>query len=111
MRTHWWIAATALAVVAVIMTSARLEASDAIKVGLYQNMPLTFIDPNGASRGFFIDILEHIATKEDWKIEYDPDTWAACLSKVMKGDTEIARVENEPYKDRLKALLEAAVAA
>ena len=92
MRTHWLIAVTALAVAAVIMTSARLEASDAIKVGLYQNMPLTFIDPDGASRGFFIDILEHIATKEDWKIEYDPDTWAACLSKVMKGDTDLLGV-------------------
>ena len=92
MRTHWLIAATALAVAAVIMTSARLEASDAIKVGVYQNMPLTFIDPDGASRGFFIDILEHIATKEDWKIEYDPDTWAACLSKVMKGDTDLLGV-------------------
>lgn len=71
---------------------APAEAEKAVKVGVYQNIPLTFIEKTGAVKGFYIDILEHIAGKEDWDIEYVPDTWADCLDKVKKGETDLLGV-------------------
>ena len=84
------VAAAALAVL--VMTTAQGSASETIRVGVYQNMPLTFIEPDGSIKGFFIDILEHIAAKEDWKIEYVPDSWSECLKKIMQGETHLLGV-------------------
>ncbi len=86
------IAAAASLFTILLAASAQVQARDTIKVGVYQNMPLTFIEPDGAIKGFFIDILEHIAAKEGWEIEYDPDSWSECLRKIMKGDTDLLGV-------------------
>ena len=67
-------------------------AETVVKVGVYQNIPLTFIEENGEVKGFYIDILEHIADSEDWQIEYVPDTWAVCLDKLKKGETDLLGV-------------------
>ena len=61
---------------------AILHADTQIKVGVYQNIPLSFIDEKGKSKGFFIDIIESIAKKEGWKIEYVPDSWPQCLKNL-----------------------------
>jgi signal transduction histidine kinase/ActR/RegA family two-component response regulator len=82
----------AAASAALLMASAQSEAGETIKVGVYQNMPLTFVEPDGSAEGFFIDILEHIAAKEGWKIEYDSDSWSECLRKIMKGETDLLGV-------------------
>ena len=71
---------------------APTEAKKVVKVGVYQNIPLSFIEKNGAIKGFFIDILDHIAAKEDWDIEYVPDSWTDCLDKVKKGETDLLGV-------------------
>ena len=42
------------------ITSVPAEARDSVKVGVYQNRPLTFIEPDGAIKGFFIDIIQDI---------------------------------------------------
>ena len=67
-------------------------AKKTVKVGVYQNIPLTFIEQDGNVKGFFIDILEHIAAKEGWDIEYVPDAWVACLDKVKNGETDLLGV-------------------
>ena len=66
--------AAAAAFSALMMASVQASASDTITVGVYQNMPLTFIEPQGTIKGFFVDDLEHVAAKEGWKIKYDPDS-------------------------------------
>ena len=46
------------------ITSAAAQADRTVNVGVYQNKPLTFIEPNGRVRGFFIDVLENIADRK-----------------------------------------------
>ena len=82
----------AVASAMLMAASAQLQAADPIRVGVYQNRPLTFVEPGGAIKGFFIDIFEHIAAKEGWEIEYDPDSWSECLRKIMKGETDLLGV-------------------
>ena len=72
--------------------STPLDADNRIKVGVYQNNPLTFIDEDGKIQGFFIDILGHIAQKEGWEIEYVPDSWAQCLKKLEEGKIDLLGV-------------------
>jgi len=62
---------------------------DPIRVGVTQNTPLTFIEDNGKIKGFFIDILEHIAKKEGWDIEYVPSSWPECLSNLKSGKIDL----------------------
>ena len=36
------------------------------KVGIYENKPLQFTDRNGEVKGIFVDVLNHIASREGW---------------------------------------------
>ena len=73
-------------------TSATAQADRTVNVGVYQNKPLTFIEPNGSVRGFFIDVLENIAKKEGWNIHYTPGTWSQCLTNLKKGKIDLLGV-------------------
>jgi signal transduction histidine kinase/ActR/RegA family two-component response regulator len=66
-----------------------LHAQTKIKVGLYQNIPLSFSDENGAVKGFVIDILEYVAKKEGWTIEYHLDSWSQCLQNLENGEIDL----------------------
>ena len=67
-------------------------SSNLVKVGVYQNAPLTFVEENGNIKGFFIDILEHIAGKKGWEIEYVPGSFSECLSNLENGKIDLLGV-------------------
>jgi hypothetical protein len=52
-----------------------MAANKTVKVGIYQNKPKVFVNSAGEPRGFFIDILNHIASKEGWQLDYVSSTW------------------------------------
>ena len=60
-----------------------------LRVGIYQNRPLVFIDTEGDAKGIFIDTLEHIASEEGWDIEYIFTTWAENLARLEAGEIEL----------------------
>ncbi len=66
-----------------------LVADTQIKVGVYQNIPLSYFNEDGRARGFFIDILEHIAPKEKWEIEYVRGSWPECLERLKNGQIDL----------------------
>ncbi len=65
---------------------------ETVRVGVYQNTPLTFIEENGKVKGFFIDILESTASKENWKIEYVQSSFSECLSNLKSGRIDLLGV-------------------
>jgi two-component system, cell cycle sensor histidine kinase and response regulator CckA len=67
-------------------------ADRTVNVGVYQNKPLTFIEPDGSVKGFFIEVLENIAKKEGWNIQYTPDTWSQCLTNLKNGKIDLLGV-------------------
>ena len=69
-----------------------LQAQTEISVGVYQNMPNSFIDASGEVKGFFIDILEAVAKREGWEIKYFPDTWVQCLHNLENGEIDLLGV-------------------
>ncbi len=64
-------------------------ADTQIRVGVYQNRPLLFKDSDGNVKGIFADILEYVAAKEGWAIEYKSDTWAQCLKDLKSGKLDV----------------------
>ena len=64
-------------------------SSKTVRVGVYQSSPLTFIEENGKVKGFFIDILESIASKENWQIEYVHSSFPECLSNLESGRIDL----------------------
>ncbi len=67
-------------------------AGTPVRVGVYQNTPMSFIEENGQVRGFFIDILQHVARKEGWQLQYIPGTWPQCLQRLKRGDIDLLGV-------------------
>ncbi|WP_297694270.1 transporter substrate-binding domain-containing protein, partial [uncultured Eudoraea sp.] len=64
-------------------------ADTKIKVGVYQNRPLLFTDEDGKVKGIFPDILNYIAKKEGWTIEYHSGSWIQCYEDLRSGKLDI----------------------
>jgi len=60
-----------------------------LKVGIYQNEPKIFLDDRGKPAGLWVDLLEHISAKEEWRLTYVAGTWQQCLDRLEKGEVDI----------------------
>ncbi|MES9834455.1 MAG: EAL domain-containing protein [Candidatus Thiodiazotropha sp. DIVDIV] len=60
-----------------------------LRVGVYKNPPLVDTGSKGQPRGLFIDILEHIAYQEGWKLRYIPGTWSDQLHRLATGKIDL----------------------
>lgn len=60
-----------------------------VRVGIYQNEPKVFINEKGKADGFFVEILNHIAAKEKWQIEYVFGTWPQCRQRLENGEIDL----------------------
>ena len=81
--------------------SSPLCAYTVVKVGIYQNIPMAFIGEGSAAKGFFIDILEYIASKEDWKVRYFPGSREECLKQLEEGRLDLlAGITYSQEKDK-----------
>jgi serine phosphatase RsbU (regulator of sigma subunit)/ABC-type amino acid transport substrate-binding protein len=60
------------------------------RVGLFQDKPLCFQDNDGGLKGIYIDILEHVALQEGWKLKYvyNP-SFEKNLESLKKGNIDI----------------------
>ncbi|MDD5568704.1 MAG: transporter substrate-binding domain-containing protein [Candidatus Omnitrophica bacterium] len=67
----------------------RGQADISIKVGIYEDAPLVFVDSKGKPAGICVDILEKIASKEGWRIEYIFGTWPQCLERLKSGEIDL----------------------
>ncbi len=65
-----------------------VETSLTLRVGAYENAPKIYTD-NGKVIGFFPELLEYIASKEGWKIEYKHGTWTQCLERLENNEIDI----------------------
>ncbi|MEO5363243.1 MAG: transporter substrate-binding domain-containing protein [Magnetococcus sp. DMHC-8] len=65
------------------------EAGRDVRVGVYQNRPGVFMDEGGEARGFYIDILEEVAAREGWRLDYVPGTWSEGLAHLDSGTIDI----------------------
>lgn len=69
--------------------SSAFSAGSQVKVGIYNNEPLIFVGADGQGKGVFADVIEYIASREDWQIEYVPGNWQQCLSRLSNNQIDI----------------------
>jgi len=70
-------------------TSSGLTDTRPVKVGVAENPPIAFRDANGKFRGFSVEVLEFIAAKEGWNIEYVFGTLKECLKRLDNGEIDV----------------------
>ncbi len=75
-----------------------------VRVGIFKNHPIVFIDDNGVPQGLYIDLLREIANEEGWDIQFVPGTWHEGLERLRSSEidlmTSIAYLdEREVYMD------------
>ena len=69
--------------------STEVSAGSEVRVGVYQNKPGVFVESDGIIKGFYIDILEHTAQREGWRLKYVPGTWPQGLSRLENGAIDL----------------------
>ena len=72
----------ALVLSAWLAVSASAQATQTIRVGIYQNEPKIFLDDTGTPSGFFPELLSAIAADNGWQLVYVSCAWADCLTML-----------------------------
>lgn len=60
-----------------------------VKVGVFNNKPIVFQEQESYPSGLAIDVLEDIADKENWQIEYVHGSWGDVYSKLEQNKIDI----------------------
>ncbi|MEI6207463.1 MAG: PAS domain S-box protein [Desulfuromonadales bacterium] len=99
-----------LTALATLLNPCHAEAGRTVRVGIYQAKPLAFFDKDGSAHGFFVDMLSHIAEKEQWNVQYVPGSWQEGLDRLKNGKIDMVlcigyTAEREKYMDFPKEYL------
>jgi signal transduction histidine kinase len=65
------------------------QGGQRVRVGVYENSPKVGSSDKGKPNGIFIDIIEEIAAREDWTIEYVTGTWPEGLDRLAAGQIDL----------------------
>jgi len=76
-----------LAFLAVLLPSTALARE--IRVGVYENSPKVFTGEKGEPQGIFVDILEEVARREGWQVEFVPGTWQEGLNRLQNREIDL----------------------
>lgn len=80
---------TAAITLIILQLSITCQAAERlVRVGVYNNKPKIFME-NGRAQGIFIDILEYVAQKEGWELEYKALEWSDGLEWLANGRIDI----------------------
>ncbi len=73
----------------ILLTTAVLaNERNSIRVGIYQNDPKVFVE-NGKPKGIFVDIMDEIAKREGWQLEYIFGTWNENMKRLDAFELDI----------------------
>lgn len=78
-----------VATIGVFSGPVRASRKQRVRVGVYENSPKISMDRKGNPEGIFVDIIEEIASKEGWTLEYVPGTWRQGLKRLERGDIDL----------------------
>ncbi len=60
-----------------------------LRVGIYNNPPLTEMGSGGIPRGLAVDVLTEIAGRAGWKLRYVPGTFQQVLNRLKQRNVDI----------------------
>ncbi|MBW6488539.1 HD domain-containing phosphohydrolase [Sulfurimonas sp.] len=71
------------------LTTITADETKEFRVGVYDNPPKIFLNQNNRASGFFVDILNEIAKRENWRLNYVKCEWRECLLMLEDGRLDI----------------------
>ncbi len=60
-----------------------------LRVGWYNNEPKIYTDDQGQPAGLFATLLEQMAARENWVLDWQPCVWEACLGALESGALDL----------------------
>jgi PAS domain S-box-containing protein len=115
-KDHKYIHITGLILLFLCLAYPGLEAGEKVKVGIFDFEPLcrtgsTLSGEKDKSEGLFVEILQYIASKEGWNIEYIPGTLGQCMDRLEKGavDLMVAAAYSEINEKRFDFTMETVI--
>ena len=72
------------------MTSNPIHAREnVVKVGVYDNAPIVFPNGTGGYSGLSVEMLQYIASQENWKLEYILGSFEECIKRLERGEIDV----------------------
>jgi len=93
-----------------LLNPYHVEAGRTVRVGVYEAGSLANFDKDGSAHGFFVDMLNRIAEKEQWNVQYVPGSWQEGLDRLKSDNIDVVLCigytpEREKYMDFPKEYL------
>lgn len=93
-----------LCVLGCLLLAAPVWAQQKVRVGVYENSPKVAISNTGKPEGIFVDLIEAMAQKEGWQLEYVVGTWSEGLTRLGLGEIDLMPdVANTAGREQLYA--------
>jgi len=78
------------------------QKGDLVRVGIFQNKPLSFTDEQGIAQGIYPDIIKEIAKSKNWNLEFVVDSWSGNLEKLKIGNIDLmVSIVHSEERDKL----------
>nr|MDA3971025.1 transporter substrate-binding domain-containing protein [Desulfobulbaceae bacterium] len=60
-----------------------------LRVGIFANKPMCYINEQGEPAGIFVETIQYIAEQEEWSLEFIEGSWSDQRQRLEKGDLDI----------------------
>ncbi len=60
-----------------------------VKVAVFPHAPANAMGADGQAKGFYVDMLREIATRENWELRFVPGTWQDGLDQIRSGQVDL----------------------
>jgi signal transduction histidine kinase/ActR/RegA family two-component response regulator len=84
-RRGFWSALFALVTISVLAPAS----AQTVRVGVYQDRPMVFMDGEGVAQGIYADVLRDLARREGWDLEFVPGTFPECLDRLDRAEIDL----------------------
>lgn len=71
------------------MVFTTVAHSRTVRVCFYEGFPLSFRDEAGRASGLFSELLNEIARREQWSLQYRYEVWENCLRALKDGVVDV----------------------
>ena len=72
-----------------VITAASYAEPVPLRVGVYDNPPKLLLSEQGEVSGILGDLLQQIASRENWRVDPVPCSWSVCLKMLENGELDL----------------------
>jgi PAS domain S-box-containing protein len=89
MREFRWFLFVIISMLLMSGLALPVQAGRIVHIGYEQNHPMAGTASDGKAQGIMIDLIQEIARREDWTIQYAPCVWSKCLENLETGTIDL----------------------